>query len=99
VSAKVDLVRSAAVVLKQSFDNRWTVTVDGREVPPQMFTPGFVGREVPPGQHEIVFRYAPFPRYDVLILVGAGSFLALWGWEARRRRARREPQPQEAAAT
>jgi hypothetical protein len=84
VAARVDLRRPAAVVLKESFDNRWTVTVDGSEVSPQMFAPGFVGRAVGAGEHEVVFAYAPFPRYDVLLLAGAFAFAALFVWERRR---------------
>ncbi len=77
VTATVDLTRRGAVLLKASFDNRWTVTVDGTEAEPQMFAPGFVGRSLQPGRHEVVFAYAPFPRYDVLLLVGAITFVAL----------------------
>jgi hypothetical protein len=88
VATTVELSRPGAVILKQSFDNRWTVTVDGEAVSPQMFAPGFVGREIPTGRHEIVFEYAPFPRYDLLLLVGVLAFaMLLLGprWLARRR--------------
>jgi hypothetical protein len=77
VTTTVDLTRRGAVVLKASFDNRWSVTVDGVEREAQMFAPGFVGRAVPPGRHEVVFRYETFPRYDLLLLLGVATFLAL----------------------
>jgi hypothetical protein len=76
-SATVEADHPAAVILKASFDNRWRVTVDGVDVEPQMFAPSFVGRMVPPGRHEIRFQYVPFPRYDLLLLVGAAAFTAL----------------------
>jgi hypothetical protein len=77
VATTVDLTRRGAVVLKASFDNRWSVTVDGVEREVQMFAPGFVGRAMPPGCHEVVFRYETFPRYDVLLLLGVVTFFAL----------------------
>ena len=73
----VDVRRPAAVILKASFDNRWRVVVDGRELDAQMFAPGFVGRMVSPGRHEVLFEYVPFPRYDVLLAIGAVAFVAL----------------------
>jgi hypothetical protein len=83
-SATVDLERAGAVILKTSFDNRWTVTVDGERLEPQMFAPGFVGRAVPAGRHQIEFRYAPFPRYDLLLLIGALTLVALFVIPRRR---------------
>jgi hypothetical protein len=76
-AATVEMDRPAAVILKASFDNRWRVTLDGQDLEPQMFAPTFVGRLVPPGRHEITFQYAPFPRYDLLLLIGASTFAAL----------------------
>jgi hypothetical protein len=86
-SATVDLERTGAVILKASFDNRWRVTVDGREMPAQMFAQSLVGRVLPPGRHEIAFEYAPFPRYDLLLLVGAATFGLLFLLDHRRRQA------------
>lgn len=87
-SATVEMQRPGAVILKASFDNRWRVTVDGVVVDAQMFAPSMVGRIVPPGRHQIAFEYVPFPRYDVLLLIGAATFVALLvgpGRLARRR--------------
>jgi hypothetical protein len=73
----VDVRRPAAVILKASFDNRWRVVVDGRELDAQMFAPGFVGRMVSPGRHQVSFEYVPFPRYDLLLAIGAVAFVVL----------------------
>lgn len=76
-SAVVDVRRRAAVILKASFDNRWRVTVDGRELPGQMLAPSLVGRVVPPGRHVVAFEYVPFPRYDLLLVIGVATFAGL----------------------
>jgi hypothetical protein len=88
-TATVDVARRSAVVLKASFDNRWRVSVDGVDVQPQMFGPALVGRLLEPGRHEVRFEYVPFPRYDVLLLVGALAFAFLLALE---RRARHQPK-------
>lgn len=85
-AATVDLDRPGAVVLKASFDNRWVVTVDDRRLEPQMFAPSLVGRVVSPGRHDVVFQYAPFPRYDLLLLIGVATFVGLLAMESRRPR-------------
>jgi hypothetical protein len=92
VTANVVADRPAMVILKASFDPRWQVIVDGVPLAPQMVAPSFVGRTIPAGSHSIVFRYKPFPFYDVLFPMGVLAFLSLWfgpGWWARRRSARR----------
>ena len=89
-SATVELERPGAVILKSSFDNRWAVIVDGRPLEPQMFAPSFVGRLLPPGRHDIEFRYVPFPRYDLLLLIGAATFAGL-AWATGSLRPRRSP--------
>jgi uncharacterized membrane protein YfhO len=88
VSGQVDLARPGMVMLKTSFDPRWTVQVDGEQLPTQMVAPSFVGREVAAGHHTVVFTYHPFPRYDLLFAFGAFVFAALllvprW-WDRRR---------------
>jgi hypothetical protein len=89
-SATVQMDRPGAVILKASFDNRWRVTVDGEVLDAQMFAPSFVGRMVPPGRHHVTFEYVPFPRYDLLLLIGAGTFVGLL-LASRVRRSRGEP--------
>jgi len=84
----VVLDRPAMVMLKTSFDPRWQVTVDGVAAGPQMIAPSFVGRLVPAGRHVVRFEYEPYPRYDVLLLIGALTLAGLaFGprWLERRR--------------
>jgi uncharacterized membrane protein YfhO len=88
--ATVDAQRPGALILKASFDPRWQVTVDGKRFAPQMYSPSFVGRELPPGMHEVTFTYVPFPRYDVLFAIALITLLApVIVARARRRRWRR----------
>ncbi len=77
VRGQVQLERPAMVVLKSSFDPRWVVEVDGTELPPEMVAPSYVGRTLPPGEHTVVFRYEPFPRYDLLLGIGVLTFVSL----------------------
>ncbi len=80
--------RPAFVLLKASFDPRWQVTVDGVPVEPEMIAPSFVGHGVAPGEHVVRFVYEPFPRYDLLLLVGGLCLVGLAvvpRWLARRR--------------
>jgi len=84
--------RPAMVMLKTTFDPRWQVTVDGVPQDPQMVAPSFVGREVSAGRHTVRFVYEPFPRYDVLLLIGLVSLIGLAVMPGRVR-ARRKSAP------
>jgi hypothetical protein len=75
--ASVDAHRPAVVLLKASYDPRWTVTVDGRPADPSMMAPSLVGVEVPPGKHLVAFRYKPYGHYLPLLALGALTLLAL----------------------
>jgi len=95
-AALVDLERPAMVLLKTSFDPRWRVEVDGEPAEPQMIAPSFVGVTVPAGRHAVAFSYEPFPRYDLLLLLGAATLLGLWyaqRWRAHPRTSADESQP------
>jgi hypothetical protein len=101
--ATVRARREAVVLLKASYDPRWTVTVDGVSKKPEMMAPSLVGVEVGPGQHVVRFRYKPYAHYTLLFVIGALTLLGLvlyprWGadveavvlrnWHGRRRRTR-----------
>jgi Gpi18-like mannosyltransferase len=75
--ASVDANRPAVVLLKASYDPRWTVTVDGRPAKASMMAPSLVGAEVPAGKHLVWFRYKPYGGYPLLLVLGALTLLAL----------------------
>jgi hypothetical protein len=93
-----DLVanRTAAVVLKATYDPHWQVTVDGTVATPYMVVPGFVAVTVAAGPHTVVFQYIAYPRYPLLLGIGIATLLALtfgpylwrrWGSRLMARRA------------
>ena len=94
-SATVDTTRTAAVVLKESYDPRWRVTVDGAKATPVMIAPSLVGVEVGAGHHVVVFRYKPYSHYPLLIglavlmLVGLAAVPRRRNWLRRRNAGRR----------
>ncbi len=75
--ASVDANRPAVVLLKASYDSRWTVTVDGLPAKPTMMAPSLVGVEVPAGRHLVWFRYRPYDRYPMLLAIAGVTLLAL----------------------
>jgi hypothetical protein len=97
VTAIVVADRAAVVVLKSTFDPRWTVTVDGVSVRPDMVAPSFVGATVPAGAHSVEFLYRSFPDYALLFSIGALTLVALGStrFVAARIRARRGPHRYE----
>jgi hypothetical protein len=76
-TATVEASRPGVVLLKASFDPRWTVTVDGLPDKATMMAPSLVGVEVPAGRHEVRFRYKPYGHYPLLIVIGALTLIAL----------------------
>jgi hypothetical protein len=69
--------RTAAVVLKATYDPGWRVTVDGREATPYMVVPGFVAVTVSAGTHDVVFQYIGYSHYGVLFGIGALTLIIL----------------------
>ena len=76
-SARVEANRPAVVLLKASYDPRWTVTVDGLPDKTAMMAPSLVGVEVPTGHHVVRFKYKPYDRYSLLLALGAITLLGL----------------------
>ena len=85
----VTTTRTAAVILKVTYDPLWHATVDGIPAAPYMVVPGFVGVTVGPGQHSVVFQYVPYSHYGALLGIGAVTLLILglgpWLWRRRLR--------------
>lgn len=73
----VRLRRRAVVVLSASYDPGWSATVDGHPAAIQMTTPALAGVEVPPGTHQITFRYTGFGGYPELLALAAFDLLAV----------------------
>ena len=76
-TAEVTAIRRAAVVLSVSFDPGWSVSVDGRPAAAEMVTPALVAVTVPPGTHQVVFRYHGFAAYPELFALALLSLLAV----------------------
>ena len=87
VTARVVANRTSVVLLKESFDPGWTVTVDGRPEPTEMIAPAYVGVRVGAGHHVVVFRYQAYPDYPELFGLALAAILALgfgpWLWRRR----------------
>ncbi len=97
--ATVRAFRPAAVLLKESFDPRWSVTIDGSAAKPVMLAPSLVGVEVPAGTHEIAFQYKKYPHYPLLVAIGVGTLLGLAIWPRRDALAARVRGPRAAASS
>jgi hypothetical protein len=79
----VEANRPAVVLLKATYDPRWTATVDGLPDEPTMMAPSLVGVEVTRGHHIVRFKYRPYHRYPVLLALGAFTLLGLWIYPRR----------------
>src|SRR5262249_29177537 len=73
----VEANREAVVLLKASYDRRWTATVDGRSVHPGMVAPRLVGIGGPPGRPGGRFASKPYDHYPGLLAVGCPPLLGL----------------------
>jgi Gpi18-like mannosyltransferase len=76
-TASVAARRRAVVLLKATYDRRWTATVDGASVKPTMMAPSLVGVEVSAGRHVVTFRYRPYAHYTLLLVIGLLTLLGL----------------------
>ena len=93
VDTRVRANRRAVVLLKASFDPRWTATVDGSPAKPSLLAPSLVGVTVPAGDHVVEFRYRPYAHYPLLLALGALTLLALALLPYRRPPPPRPPPP------
>jgi hypothetical protein len=76
-AGQVTANRTAAVVLKATYDPGWHVTVDGRDATPYMVVPGFVAVTVAAGSHLVVFQYVGYAHYGLLLGIGAVTLIVL----------------------
>jgi len=67
-------------VLKVTYHPNWRVTVDDRAVDTFMVSPGFIGFQLPPGQHFVTAQYLSTPLKAPLLWIGfftAGALVVL----------------------
>jgi hypothetical protein len=76
-AATVHARRTAIVLLKATYHPRWRVTVDGKEVKPEIIAPALVGVRVSAGQHDVRFGYRSFQWYLPLWILGGLTLVAL----------------------
>ena len=88
-AATVNAARPAVVLLKASYDPRWSVTVDGLPARAVMMAPSLVGVDVPAGRHVIRFHYEPYGHYALLLAVGLLALIGLVLFPRRSQVARR----------
>jgi uncharacterized membrane protein YfhO len=65
------------VVLKVTYHPNWHVAVDDKPVDTFMVSPGFIGFEVPPGQHFITAQYLSTPVKTPLVALGLLTTIGL----------------------
>ena len=89
-AGEVVVNRTAAVVLKATFDPRWRVLVDGKPAVPYMVVPGFIAVTVGAGQHTVAFQYEAYSHSLLLLGIGGATLILLalgpWIWRRRARR-------------
>jgi hypothetical protein len=82
-----DLREPALVVLAESYDPGWQVTVDGRPARLLRANGLFRGVSVPAGRHQVVFRYRPAPVILGALVSGVALLgaivIALWARRGR----------------
>jgi hypothetical protein len=69
-SAAVDLPAPAVLMFKTTYVPGWRASVDGRPVPTMLLTPGFIGVDVPAGQHSVRFEYRAGWLKSLLLVLG-----------------------------
>jgi hypothetical protein len=85
-TATVHANRTSVVLLRQSFDPGWTVSVDGKRAKTEMVAPAFVGVRVSAGTHVVKFRYRAFQYYPELFGLAGLALLVLGLGSSRTRR-------------
>jgi len=90
-AARASMTRPGVVVLRSSYDPRWTGSVDGVAIATQPIAPGEVAIPLTAGTHDITFSYRAFGWYWLLFALAAcavGVLLLLDGRGLSRRAAR-----------
>ena len=84
-TADVTVERASVLLLKAGYHPNWRATVDGKEADTVMLMPGFVGVELPPGEHQVRLEYKPRRLRAILLILGLLVLPAIAIAENRRR--------------
>jgi hypothetical protein len=82
-SAVVSVERESILMLKTTYHPNWRTTVDGAEAESLMLMPGFMGVQLPPGEHEVIMEYRSRGLRKVLLALGFLSLVSIAIWEKR----------------
>ena len=82
-SAVVDVERESILMLKTTYHPNWRTAVDGAEAESLMLMPGFMGVQLPPGEHEVRMEYRSRGLRKVLLALGFLSLVSIAIWEKR----------------
>jgi Bacterial membrane protein YfhO len=93
IRVRSNLKQAALIVLTDSWNPRWSATVDRKPAYIGKVDVAFRGVAVAAGRHDIEFRYYPLSRLFGQVISGAtfiGLVVGLWIWE---KKPRAEPAP------
>jgi hypothetical protein len=77
IDIAADCPHASTLVLKMTYHPNWRVAVDGAEVETFMVSPGFIGIAWPAGAHRVRAEYRSSALKIVLLLLGAGTLVAM----------------------
>lgn len=69
-AAKVNVERPSTLLLKANYHPNWQATIDGTSADTVMLMPGFLGIQLPAGEHEVRLEYSPRSLKLVLLFIG-----------------------------
>ncbi len=72
--ARVAADRAAILLWTESHDAGWRIAIDGAEAPVLRANHGFLAVAVPPGEHEVAFRYRA-PGYDTGVRISLAALM------------------------
>ena len=73
----VDVTRESILMLKTTFHPNWRIVVNGSEKNPVMLMPGFMGVQLPPGEHVVKMEYQSRNLRKILLCLGFLSLVAV----------------------
>ena len=82
-SAVVSVERESILMLKTTYHPNWRIAVDGAEAESLMLMSGFMGVQLPPGEHEVRMEYRSRDLRKVLLALGFLSLVSIAIWEKR----------------